>query len=135
MRPDAVPAPPVNIRRNGYAREEWERIAPELHRLGVLTVADLPSLALYCQAYARWCDAEDALYAMLQDDPKHNALLVDSANGGLKANPLVGISATAGLNLMRYAVEFGFTPASRTRVSGSASGEEPDQKFAGLIAN
>jgi hypothetical protein len=36
---------------------------------------------------------------------------------------------------MRFAVEFGFTPASRTRVTGSAAGDEPERKFSGLLAN
>jgi P27 family predicted phage terminase small subunit len=129
------PKPPINVRRSGYACEEWSRIAPELHRLGVLTVADYPALALYCLAYARWSEAEDALYAMAEDDPKYRALLVTGSMGSQIANPLVKIAASASLNLMRFCVEFGFTPASRTRVHGSASGEEADRKFSGLLAN
>ena len=44
-----------------YAVEEWERTAPELHRLHMLTIVDVMPLAAYFQAYARWRVAEEAL--------------------------------------------------------------------------
>jgi P27 family predicted phage terminase small subunit len=135
MRPETVPLPPRQIARSSYASEEWNRIAPELWRLNLLTVADIQALVVYCQAYARWCEAEDALYAMAQDDPKTYGLIIESVNGAQIANPLVKLAGTASLNLMRFAVEFGFTPASRTRISGNAGADEPDSKFAGLLAN
>jgi P27 family predicted phage terminase small subunit len=135
QRPATIPDPPRRIKRSEFACEEWNRIAPELWRLNLLTVADIPALAIYCQAYAHWCEAEEALYVMKEDDPKHHGLIVEGPNGGKTTNPLVKIAASAALNVMRFAVEFGFTPASRTRISGSASGEEPDRKFAGLLAN
>jgi P27 family predicted phage terminase small subunit len=132
---ETCPPAPHNIRRSAHAREEWDRIAPELHRLGILTIADYRPLSLYCLAYARWCEAEDALYAEAQNDPRSFGLIVEGAMGGKVANPLVKIAASASLTLMRFAVEFGFTPASRTRVTGSASGSEPKSKFDGLLAN
>jgi phage terminase small subunit len=42
-----VPEPPPFI--TGYAADEWWTTAPELHRLGLLTRIDVPSLAAYCQ--------------------------------------------------------------------------------------
>jgi P27 family predicted phage terminase small subunit len=134
LRPETVPEPPKRLLRNEDARDEWNRIAPELWRLNLLTVADIQSLAMYCQAYGRWCEAEDALYEMAKDDPKYHAIVVEGQNGGLVSNPLFKATSVASLNLMRFCVEFGFTPSSRTRITGSASGDEPDRKFAGLIA-
>jgi phage terminase small subunit len=46
------PKPPRYLTR--LAAAEWRRLAPELHRLGLLTVVDVAPLAAYCQAYARW---------------------------------------------------------------------------------
>jgi P27 family predicted phage terminase small subunit len=135
LREAECPPAPHHIRRSDYAREEWNRIAPELHRLGLLTIADYRPLSLYCLAYARWLEAEDALYASAQNDPHTYGLVVEGAMGGKVANPLVKIAASAAVTVMRFAVEFGFTPASRTRISGTASGDEPDSKFGGLIAN
>lgn len=53
-----VPAPPPFI--TGYAADEWWRTAPELHRLGLLTRIDVPSLAAYCHAYGQWRLAAEA---------------------------------------------------------------------------
>jgi P27 family predicted phage terminase small subunit len=132
LKPDKVPDPPRRL--TDEAREEWFRIAPELHRLGILTVADLQPLALYCIAYGRWCEAEDAMIAAKADDPHHFGLIIETERGPI-ANPLVRIATVAGDKLMRYATEFGFTPASRTRVTGNASADEPEPKFGGLLAN
>jgi P27 family predicted phage terminase small subunit len=133
LRYDRVPEPPQRLKDE--AREEWLRIAPEMHRLGLLTVADLRPLACYCLAYGRWCDAEDAMIAAKANDPHHNGLVVVTDKGGLASNPLVKIASQAAHDLMRYAAEFGFTPASRTRISGNAAASEPEPKFGGLLAN
>lgn len=41
------------------AKKEWKRLAASLEAMGVLTMADLTAFAGYCQAYARWREAED----------------------------------------------------------------------------
>jgi P27 family predicted phage terminase small subunit len=46
---------------NAYAKEEWQHIAPELHRLGLLTVLDVGPLAAYCAAAARLRQAEEVI--------------------------------------------------------------------------
>ena len=40
------------------AKKEWKRLAPALEAMGVLTMADLTKFEGYCQAYARWKEAE-----------------------------------------------------------------------------
>jgi len=35
------------------AKKEWKRLAPELERLGLLTVLDMAAFAGYCQSYAK----------------------------------------------------------------------------------
>ncbi len=40
------------------AKKEWKRLAPSLEAMGVLTMADLTAFEGYCQAYARWKEAE-----------------------------------------------------------------------------
>lgn len=63
--PDAVlPTPPDFL--DDQALREWERIAPELHQLGLLTRLDRAALAAYCQSYAHWIKAETALRAAWQ---------------------------------------------------------------------
>ena len=41
------------------AKKEWKRLASSLEAMGVLTMADLTAFAGYCQAYARWKEAEE----------------------------------------------------------------------------
>ncbi|KKL26328.1 hypothetical protein LCGC14_2396420, partial [marine sediment metagenome] len=55
--PADVPMPPEWL--EGYAKDEWRTLAPVLHGLGLLTVADLSFFGAYCQSYARWRAAEE----------------------------------------------------------------------------
>lgn len=41
------------------AKEEWNRLAKNLNELGILTELDMAAFASYCQAYARWKEAEE----------------------------------------------------------------------------
>jgi len=41
----------------GHAATEWCRIVPGLSAMRLLTIADIPALAAYCVAYARWREA------------------------------------------------------------------------------
>lgn len=115
-----------------YAREEWNRVAEELYRLGLLTVVDLQPLAAYCSAYGRWRTAEEALAAIAADDLALHGLVVKTAEGNLRRNPLVQIAADAAAAMVKYAAEFGLTPAARSRVS-AAKGSAPESKFGPLL--
>ena len=41
------------------AKKEWNRLAPELERLGLLTIIDEMAFAGFCQSYAKWKIAEE----------------------------------------------------------------------------
>ena len=43
------------------AKKEWKRLAPSLVAMGVLTNHDVSNFAGYCEAYARWKEAEEFL--------------------------------------------------------------------------
>lgn len=102
------------------AKREWRRVAPELKRLGLATVVDRTALAAYCQAYARWRQAEEVL--------TREGLVFETASGYLAPRPEVAI-AQKSMQLMKgFATEFGFTPSSRTRIS------VPEQKQADPFA-
>lgn len=105
------------------AKEEWNRVAPELGRLGLLTVVDLPAFAGYCQSYRRWREAE----RVVTDTIKAGGMAMAVSQG------LEGM-ARERLRLMKaLAAEFGFTPASRSRVTAVPPKEEdPFEDFAGL---
>jgi P27 family predicted phage terminase small subunit len=129
--PEHVPCPPPFL--EDHAREEWHRIAAQLCRLNLLTIVDVNPLAAYCQAYARWRLAEEALAEMRKRDPMLNALMLRAKNGTPMQNPLVLTSARAAADMVRYAVEFGLTPSARARIAAGPNGDDGGGKFSGLI--
>ena len=104
--PEAIPRCPGHLAP--VARVEWRRVARTLHAIGVLTTIDRAALAAYCQAYARWVEAEEKL--------KETPPLLKTPSGYVQQSPWLGI-ANKQLELMgRYMVELGLTPAARSRV-------------------
>lgn len=95
------------------ARAEWERVSPELERMGLLTRVDLAALAAYCTAYAHFVEAErtiqqHGLTVSIRDD---KGILK-----GLVAVPEVAIACKMLDKIKAFAGEFGFTPSSRSRI-------------------
>ena len=91
------------------AKAEWKRLAPELERLGLLTLLDRAAFSCYCQSFAHWVQAQRVL--------RENGTMYVTASGRVRERPEVAI-AESSLKLMRaFAVEFGLTPSSRSRFS------------------
>ncbi|TCK37982.1 P27 family predicted phage terminase small subunit [Paraburkholderia sp. BL8N3] len=119
--------PPCPSHLDARAREEWNRITPELLAAGVLSTIDGAVLASYCVAYSRWQDAEDALARMKARDKLTAALMIKTTNGNAIQNPLVGVANRAMLLCQRFACEFGMTPAARARIEADPNhGNEQD---------
>jgi P27 family predicted phage terminase small subunit len=116
------PEPPGCL--TGYALDEWHRLAPELHRLGLLTSLDVMPLAAYCEAHKVWREASE----MLARTPEDEQLVVDG-----KPNPLVRIVRNAAHQMTAIGAQFGLSPCARLRVAGITLPKQPS-KFAGLIA-
>jgi P27 family predicted phage terminase small subunit len=129
-RPPAPPEPPPFL--IGYACDEWYRVAGGLHRLGLLTALDVMPLASYCVAYARWREAEELLAQMAARDPTTSGLLVKSQLGDARVNPIAKISRLAASDMVKYAAEFGFSPAARARIAAGVYAQ-PAGKFDGLL--
>jgi len=127
-----VPEPPAHL--YGAGAEEWRRVAPGLHRDRLLTNADLTVLAAYCVSYCRWLEAEEALARVRARDPAMLGLMIrNGQDGEMIENPLVRISRRMAFEMLRYASEFGFTPAARTRITQTSAGAPEDNPFHGLI--
>ena len=90
------------------AKKEWRRLATSLEAMGVLTMADLTAFAGYCQAYARWKEAEEFI-------TQHGSIF-RTPSGYVQQVPQVSI-AQQSLRLMQtFCTEFGLTPACRARI-------------------
>jgi P27 family predicted phage terminase small subunit len=118
-KPPAPPEPPEFL--TGYAREEWERVAPGLALFRLLSNFDTMPLAAYCMAYEHWRTAEELMVRMAAGDPALQGLLVKGSKGQPRANPLLEISRMAARDMVRFADEFGFSPAARSRISAGIS--------------
>jgi P27 family predicted phage terminase small subunit len=125
------PAPPSFL--GPYGREEWQRVGPGLHAVGLLTVLDVMPLAAYCNAYQTWRTAVEVLDRMAQTNPLTGGLLIKTTDGNPRRNPVMKIAADSANAMLRYAGEFGLTPVARSRLG--AAGWEPPKggKFSGYL--
>ncbi len=95
------------------AKKEWKRLAPALEAMGVLTMADLTAFEGYCQAYARWKEAEAFI-------TQHGSIF-QTPSGYVQQVPQVSI-AQQNLKIMQsFCSEFGLTPATRARIIAAAA--------------
>ena len=84
--------------------------------MGVLTQADLTAFAGYCQAYARWKEAEEFI-------SQHGSIF-QTPSGYVQQVPQVSI-AQQNLKIMQsFCSEFGLTPATRARIIANGSGKD-----------
>jgi P27 family predicted phage terminase small subunit len=119
------------------AKSEWKRIAPELLRLGLVTVVDRAALAAYCQAYAelkeatKQLDTEGRIVAVYAKDLNGDVLLDRKKNPvveSYRAHPAVKLQRDAFARVKAFLAEFGLTPSSRSRLSMGPQGgaDAPD---------
>lgn len=123
--PDALPRCPNHL--SDRARKEWRRLATPLYRMGVLSVTDRAALAAYCQAWARWVEAEEHL---AKGPP-----LIRTPSGYVQQSPWLAV-ANKQLEIMgRFMAELGLSPSARARLrlpeAGTASA--PKIEFITLI--
>ena len=98
------------------AQKEWKRLASSLEAMGVLTMADLTAFAGYCQAYARWKEAEEFI-------TQHGSIF-KTPSGYVQQVPQVSI-AQQNLKIMQsFCSDFGLTPATRARIIAGGGGSE-----------
>ncbi len=102
----ALPRCPAHL--TAVARKEWRRLASPLHSVGVLTVADRAALAVYCQAYSRWVEAEDKLAS--------TPMLLKTPSGYVQQSPWLSVANKQMELMARYMGELGLTPVARARL-------------------
>ena len=107
----AIPECPPELSPLG--RKEWDRLVGELSALRMLTHLDRAALAAYCGAYALWAEATEAI--------QKYGVMIKSPQGFPIQSPYLSIANRQAEIMMRIASEFGFTPASRSRISAPAA--------------
>jgi P27 family predicted phage terminase small subunit len=91
------------------AQREWTRLTVELSKLNLITKLDRGALATYCGAYGMWAEAMEQI--------QKYGTMVKSPTGFPIQSPYLSIANRQAEIMMRIASEFGFTPASRSRIS------------------
>src|SRR5438105_2313518 len=90
------------------AKAEWQRVSPELERLGLLTVLDRAALAAYCECYSDW--------VRLREIVRKTGEVLPNRGGHPYPNPYAAALHRARKAMHAFASEFGLTPSSRTRI-------------------
>ena len=102
------------------AQAEWSRLSGTLFEMGILTDLDVAPFAAYCQAYARWREAEEFI--------SQHGSIVKTKTGYWQQVPQVSIAHTNQKAMLQAAAEFGLTPSARSRIiAGNAKKEEVDE--------
>ena len=97
---------------------EWKRVAPELVRLGVLTVLDRSTFSVYC---CLWKD-----YVEIRKELEKEGRTFTAENLMKKRHPLVAQLANTSQQLRLYGEMFGLDPIGRGRLDVGAPNQEPD---------
>ena len=118
-----VPSPPAIL--DAEAGREWKRVLPQLKHMGLLTTADRAEFALYCQAWSDWCTAVKAI--------RQDGAVFTTPKGYVAKNPWVTIANEAWKRCHDAAQQFGFTPASRSRINVGDSRVNASTGLAGLF--
>jgi P27 family predicted phage terminase small subunit len=124
-----VPEPPKHL--DNIAKAEWTRLAKELWRLGLLTIADTAVFEAYCLSYGRLVAAQKAL-------KKAKSLTYEYENkAGAKniiVRPEINIIQKETIVIKALASEFGLSPSARARMEvpdfgGGGSPAPPSDPF------
>ena len=105
---------PVRPEMDEVATEEWNRVMPELFRLGLLTNIDVRALEGYCRTYSKYLKASEKA--------------IDTEDGLRWASKELQY-----LKEMRLLMsEFGMTPSSRSKVQASKG--DGDEEWKALLS-
>ena len=100
----------------------WRRLTRELAGMQLLTSADGDAIAMYCDYYVRWEDATKEI--------ADNGMIVHTENGFPVQSPYLGIANKAMAAMQKLLVEFGMTPASRSRIQlPEGKADDPFEAF------
>ncbi|MBX3629323.1 MAG: phage terminase small subunit P27 family [Nitrosomonas sp.] len=107
------------------ARQVWDEVAPVLRQSRLLTVVDVPILAMFCESLAEYRRAT----ICCEDTPMNHS----EKTGGDVMSQWKIVQSMSLKQAMMIAREFGMTPAARTRIQVQPQGTldfgEKDQDY------
>lgn len=118
------PDPPAHF--DSIARDHWNKIIPQLERMGTLAKIDFGSLEALCLIYSNMTRAA-------RDIKKIDNLFYKTPNGSLQQIPQVGILNSAAGLYKGFAAELGLTPSARTRIAGGDQDENSEDEMDAIL--
>lgn len=117
------------------AKRMWKDLAPELERLGLLTIIDGAALAAACQRWSTFVDCEQ----IIQEQGYNMEVFRYDKQGNeigsyIQQRPEVSIGRQALADFRAFCTEFGMTPASRSRISVEDNSKKNSSKLSGLLS-
>jgi P27 family predicted phage terminase small subunit len=116
--PSSVPEPSSWL--DSTAKKEWRRLAPTLHRLGLLSTSDMAAFESYCEAYSGFVQCVKAIkkHGMTHEHTNKNG----STN--IVARPEVGMKQKYMQIIRAFCSEFGLSPSARVRMEMPHPGDD-----------
>lgn len=102
-------SPPAYL--DDVASAEWRRLYPILDKVKILTEPDLHQLAQYCEALS-------LCIAARKEYKREGLTIQNELTGVMRPHPMIAVAEKAARTMLNFAVEFGLTPAARSRVLG-----------------
>jgi P27 family predicted phage terminase small subunit len=115
-----IPSCPAHL--SAEAKSEWRRITKHLEKLGLISEIDRAALAGYCTAWGDYVWAEQriaALNAEAGDKTGERGRIWDTPSGYKQISVPMQIRNRALEMMAKFLVEFGMSPAARSRVTAS----------------
>ena len=120
-------APPKYL--SGESLKCWKAIVPGLISTGVMTEADVPTLARYCTMFEQW------LRYLAEVRAGNDILVILNDDGSVKyeqASPAATMQQKLATSMLRIEQEFGLTPSARTGIVAQTNDQEdPLARFLG----
>ena len=128
--PEGMPEPPPHL--DAYALEEWNRHAPGLNAMGMLSPVDSSTFGAYCMAYSRWRTAEEQIKLRVDKMGALAGLVEETKQGTMIKNALVTVARQSAEDMVKFGADFGLSAIARTRLAVD-TGAKTKSKFEGLI--
>jgi P27 family predicted phage terminase small subunit len=107
----------------GESLKCWNAITPGLIATGVMTEADVPTLARYCTMFEQW------LRYLAEVRAGNDILVILNDDGSVKyqqSSPAATMQQKLATSMLRIEQEFGLTPSARTGIVAQKNDEEED---------
>ena len=115
-----IPSCPAHL--SDTSKVAWGRLVEMLDRLGILTEADALALERLCDCYADILACRE----LIERDGRTYTTVTAQGDTLIKGNPAVAQLRAADAQFKSYLVEFGLTPAARSKVQVVDDEEQGD---------